>query len=62
MSLNHTLTTTAAKFTTWTAQHPAASRALMVALPFVAALVLALATGQPAYACGNGLGSGCGGG
>lgn len=62
MSLNHTLNTTAAKFSIWTAQHPAAARALMVAVPFVAALVTALVTRQPVYACGTGPGAGCGGG
>ncbi|MCC7361766.1 MAG: hypothetical protein IT317_19950 [Anaerolineales bacterium] len=62
MSLTLTLNNTAAKFTLWTAQHPTAARALLVTLPFVAALVTALVTRQPVYACGTGPGAGCGGG
>ena len=63
MSLNHKLTTAAAQFSTWTAQHPVATRTLMLGLPILAAAVAAVATGQPVYACGGApVGGGCGGG
>ena len=64
MSLNHKLTTAAAQFSTWTAQHPLATRALMLGLPILAAAVAAVVTGQPVYACsaGGSVGGGCGGG
>ena len=62
MSLSTPLPTRAYQVAAWLTQHPHVMRAMSIALPFVVALIVALVTGQLAYAGECPVNGGCGGG
>lgn len=51
MELAARFNTAAAQVSVWTTQNPVATRLILLALPVIVAVVTALATQQPAYAC-----------
>jgi hypothetical protein len=60
MQLTARFNTVASQISLWTAQNPAATRVILLVVPFVLAAIAALATNQPMYACPSP--SNCGGG
>ena len=62
MLLSTPLPTRAYQVTVWLTQHPQVMRAMSIALPLAVALIVALVTGQLAYAGECPINSGCGGG
>ncbi len=51
MELATRFNTVAAQVSVWTSQNPIATRLILAAVPVVVAVVTALATQQPVYAC-----------
>jgi hypothetical protein len=61
MTLNQHLHNTSNKVALWAVRNPTAARLILALVPFVAAVITAVATNQPVYACPSVGSGGCGG-